>query len=253
MKSDYKLRPYEVYMHTNRSNGKSYIGITCNGVRARLYSHESASRHGSNLPFHRAIRKYGIESFVTCVLATCQGLVEATNLEQELILKHKTFGRNGYNATKGGEGTKGVAISANRREDISRQFRSLIRTEQHCKRISNSLSGVSKPYMAALNKARLAGKKQSEDRKSKSIAALEKAKSVWIGSQHTDQSKLSMRKAKSKEIAIHRPTGQIDIVKTTLRAIAEENCISATALSKAASSGRPIAKNGPLFGCVLIF
>lgn len=253
MKADYKTRSYEVYMHTNRINGKAYVGITCNGVRYRLYSHESAARHGSKLPFHQAIKKYGIDSFDTCVLATCCGLVEATRLEQEFILQHKTFGRNGYNATEGGEGTKGVAISADRREAISRHFKSMLRTEQHRKRISSALSGVSKPYMAELNRARLAGKKQSEERKTKSIASLEQAKSIWAGSQHTDQSKFAMRKAKAKNIAIHRPSGDVEVVNTTLRALAEENGISATALSNAASNGRPIAKNCPLFGCILVF
>lgn len=253
MNPDCETRAYEVYMHTNRTNGKAYIGITCNGIRTRLYSHESAARRGSRLPFHRAIKKYGIDAFDTSVLATCAGVSEATRLEQRFISQYKTFGRNGYNATEGGEGTKGVAISEDRRKAISMHFSALPRTDQHRQRISKALSGASKPYMAELNRARLAGKKQTEEVKAKSIAALEKAKSIWVGSQHTEKSKMAMRQAKSKQIAIYRPSGYVEIVETTLRALAQENEISASALSHAASNGQPIAKKCPLFGCVLVF
>lgn len=253
MKSDYENRSYEVYMHTNRINGKAYIGITCNGVRHRLFAHESLARHGGNLPFHRAIRKYGIEAFDTVVLAVCNGLDDARKAEREFIAIHGTFGLNGYNATEGGEGTKGTVQSPARRKEISEHFKAMHRSEQHCKRISASLSGVSRPYMAALNKERLAGKKQSDSRKAISLEALSKARLLWSGSEHTDQSKLAMRSAKCKQIKITKPSGEVELLFTTLRALAESSGISASALSQAAKHGRPIAKDCPLLGCILDF
>ena len=245
-------RNYEVYLHLNTLNGKGYVGITCRGVRNRLYSHESEARHGSNKPFARAIRKYGLAAFETRVLA--QGLTrdEANEAEKQFIAQFGTFGPRGYNATLGGEGASGVAITDKRRAAISKHFRELHRSEQHKSRIAAALKGrrKTKAHLEAISKSRR-GKKQSQEHRAKSIAAIALAVEAWKGSTHTATSRAAMRNTKSVPFKIAGPDGLERIEVTTLRALGEWAGISATALSVAVRKGRPIAKQGPLFGCLI--
>lgn len=243
---------FEIYLHRCRVNGKGYVGLTCCGVRSRLYSHESDARHGSERPFARAIRKYGIAAFETTVLAS--GLTEdqAKEAEQRFIAELDTFGMNGYNATLGGEGTKGVAMSDDRRAAISRQFSDLERTEIHRSRISHALRGKPKaPHVIEALASAKRGIRQREDVANKSRAALAVANEVWAGSNHSSASRNAMRLAKSVELLITYPSGNFERRHSTIRAVAEETGISATAISVAMRKGRAIKKPGPLFGCVI--
>ena len=52
-----------IYKWTCSKSGKSYIGQTIN-PKARRMQHKSAAKNGSTYPFHAAIRKYGINSFI---------------------------------------------------------------------------------------------------------------------------------------------------------------------------------------------
>lgn len=244
---------YEVYLHLNTLNGKGYVGITCRGVRNRLYSHESEARHGSNRPFARAIRKYGLAAFETRVLA--QGLTrdEANEAERYYIAKYKTFGPGGYNSTLGGDGTPGHKLTLERRRQISAHFSAMPRTETHRERCSNALKGrVIKPE--TLDKMRDArkGLRQSEAIAEKSRANLSKAISVWSGMKHSGEAKRRMREAKASLIAIVYPDGRTVAELTTYRDLAERfGSISHSALSAAAKLGRQISKKGPLEGCFI--
>ena len=62
-----------IYMYTNKINGKRYIGQTID-FNKRHKKHISSSynekkEYDYNYPFHRAIRKYGIENFKIKILA----------------------------------------------------------------------------------------------------------------------------------------------------------------------------------------
>lgn len=245
-------RLYEVYIHTNKKSGKSYIGITCAGVRNRMYAHESCARLGSQKPFHRALRKFGPEGFETRVLASCFGLEAANEFEILLIGEFGTFGPGGYNATRGGDGVRGLSPTKARREQISKQFRELPRTEDHRRRISEALSGQPRPYVADMNRKRLLGSKQDLARKANSLQALAKANEAWRGSKHSDGARKAMRASKAQEFRITHPDGRIEIRKTTLGELAEENGISKAALSKSIKIGRVIAKDCGLKGCALM-
>lgn len=244
-------RLYEVYIHTNKTNGKSYIGITCSGVRHRMYAHESCARLGSEKPFHRALRRYGAAGFETRVLASCFGLEAANEFEMLLIQEFGTFGRGGYNATLGGDGVRGLSPTKERRKQISKQFRELPRTAEHRRRISEALTGHAKPYMAELNRKRLLGTKQDLARKANSLAALAKAADAWRGSTHSESARKAMRASKAYSIKITRPSGDVEVLLATLGELAEQNGISKAALSKAIKLGRVIAKDCGLKGCML--
>lgn len=244
-------RLFEVYMHKNKTNGKAYIGQTVCGVFARLGSHESQAKHGSAYPFHKALRMHGRDAFVTSVLAVCDTLPEALRIEQELILEYGTFGKGGYNATIGGEGTAGVVPTKARRKAISKQMKELVRTDQHKARISAAMKGRCNPAAVAAAANAKRGTKQDLVTKAASLAALAKAQEQWTGRTHSNDSKAAMRKTKSRPITITRPDGTKDRRITTLGALSEEYGMSTAGLSMAIAKGRIIRRHKPLSGCLL--
>lgn len=63
-----------IYMYKSPS-GKYYIGQTTR-PKFRKNEHVSRAFNGSELPFHRAIRKYGIDSFEYSILCRVKHLRE---------------------------------------------------------------------------------------------------------------------------------------------------------------------------------
>ncbi len=91
-----------VYKITNKLNGMAYIGQTVKPRLVRWAEHVKAAGNGSEFVIHRAIRKYGPETFRVRVLKrVTEPLLYAAEIH--FIARHDTF-NNGYNMTKGGEG-----------------------------------------------------------------------------------------------------------------------------------------------------
>lgn len=94
-------RQYCVYKHTNRTNGKIYIGITSQKPQERW---DSGWGYQKNKHFWYAIRKYGWDGFDHEVLFSGLSQEDAFAKERELI---RVYGSNnyerGYNMTEGGE------------------------------------------------------------------------------------------------------------------------------------------------------
>lgn len=98
-----------IYMYTNKINGKRYVGQT-NDFNRRHKEHIKSSynekrKYDYNVPFHCAIRKYGIENFEIKILAENISTQEKMN-EYEIffIKRYKTLANNkkGYNVASGG-------------------------------------------------------------------------------------------------------------------------------------------------------
>lgn len=97
-----------VYLVKNKINGKGYVGITTVNADWRVAGHLKDVEKGSMLPFHLAVRKYGIQSFEISTLQTCESLDELKTAEVYWIEKLSTFiSEHGYNATRGGDGIFG--------------------------------------------------------------------------------------------------------------------------------------------------
>lgn len=98
-----------IYKHTNKTSGKSYIGLTGRTIIQRWNEHcYQALVLESPVHFHRAIRLYGKDDWKSTVLEdNIPSVVEAQTFEKAYILKYDTF-ENGYNSTLGGEGVSGL-------------------------------------------------------------------------------------------------------------------------------------------------
>lgn len=95
------MRTYYIYKATNKINGKSYIGQTCD-VKQRIWQHMRCYEK-ENCLFHRALLKYGKENFTWDVIDSCNGKKESITLEKHYIELYNTY-KNGYNENKGGVG-----------------------------------------------------------------------------------------------------------------------------------------------------
>lgn len=113
------MRVGVIYKVTNKVNGKAYIGKTIQAKEARWRRHVTEAQVGLGFALHAAIRKYGAESFRFRVLKRMtEHLLSAA--EVYFIARHNTFGVQGYNLTRGGEG---VTMTPRIRKKIGRAVR----------------------------------------------------------------------------------------------------------------------------------
>jgi group I intron endonuclease len=94
-------RKYTVYCHTNKINGKKYVGITGNKPEYRWKNGLGYQNHPH---FFAAIKKYGWHNFWHEALYTGLTKAEAEEWETKLIKEYNSSDRNfGYNKTLGGD------------------------------------------------------------------------------------------------------------------------------------------------------
>lgn len=99
-----------VYVHTNKVNGKKYVGITCRSLRVRCGV--NGKRYSSCPLFWNAICKYGWENFEHDVLYCNLTKDAACAMEISLIASLKLNDtRYGYNILKGGSANIGESLS----------------------------------------------------------------------------------------------------------------------------------------------
>ena len=108
---------YCVYIHTNRINGKKYVGQTIHGDRPhKRWDNGNGYKHC--IYFYNAIQKYGWENFEHEIIANNLTAEEADNFEKLLIEKLDTMNPDkGYNLEPGG--TKNKTMSDATKKKIS--------------------------------------------------------------------------------------------------------------------------------------
>ena len=96
-----------IYKITCKTTQKIYIGKSESTVLDRWKGHCRAAflpNHGDyNFPFHRAIRKYGIEDFIIETIDESNDSEELKQKEIYWIAFYDSY-NNGYNSTRGGDG-----------------------------------------------------------------------------------------------------------------------------------------------------
>ncbi len=101
MKISSNIKEYIVYVHTNKINGKRYVGITSQLPNQRW---RNGKGYKHCVFFNRAIEKYGWDEFQHDVVATGLSEEEAKRIEIELIDKWQTRNPDfGYNISIGGD------------------------------------------------------------------------------------------------------------------------------------------------------
>ena len=120
---------YYIYKYTNKINGKVYIGQT-NNLQKRFNGHKSEAFNpkskGYNLPFHCAIRKYGIKNFIYEVLEEIEdGESQDFINDREIFFidfYHSLTTENGYNLTVGGDGCPKLPLTYEEKLSRSKLF-----------------------------------------------------------------------------------------------------------------------------------
>ena len=118
-----------IYKYTNKINGKVYIGQT-NNLQKRFNGHKSEAFNpkskGYNLPFHCAIRKYGIKNFIYEVLEEIEdGESQDFINDREIFFidfYHSLTTENGYNLTVGGDGCPKAPLTYEEKLSRSKLF-----------------------------------------------------------------------------------------------------------------------------------
>lgn len=164
MEEEEEERKYCVYKHTNKINGKVYIGQT--GQKPENRWQEGRGYKGSDR-FYKAIQKYGWDNFEHEVLFSFLSQKEAKVIERKLIQEYNSIDPLfGYNLTTGGETT---------------EF-----SKETLKKMSQSRSK---------EKHHLWGKHHSEETKKKIGKANSGENSGWYGKKHTLEEREKISKA----------------------------------------------------------
>lgn len=107
-----------VYCHTNKENGKKYIGITSKNPPELRW--ENGFGYRRQIRFWNAIQKYGWDGFDHKILFNNLTLDEANHKEVELIAFYKSAQRDyGYNIDLGGNAMCGLSEEVKRKLSIS--------------------------------------------------------------------------------------------------------------------------------------
>lgn len=114
-------KEYCVYVHTNKVNGKRYVGITCQKPE---YRWANGKGYKENRHFDSAIKKYGWDSFDHDVIMTGLTKKQACLWEAVLIAQWDTTNpTKGYNIALGGVGPNSVStVTRKKMSDQTTRF-----------------------------------------------------------------------------------------------------------------------------------
>lgn len=130
-------KKYCVYKHTNKINGKVYIGQTCQNNPNRRW--RNGDGYKCSPLFYNAIQKYGWDNFEHEILENNLSLEQANILEAEFIKKYKSNNSlYGYNITPGGQN---YVMADSTKEKLSIIFTGRKHSEETKKKMSKSHIG----------------------------------------------------------------------------------------------------------------
>lgn len=177
---------YKIYLITNTSNNKRYVGLTSKAVSLRYRVHWSIADSGNGWMLHDAMRKYGPENFTIETMIEVATRDEAVALEIHFIQTVSSEAPIGYNLTKGGDGTYGHRHSEEHKKKVSEYNRA---------RVYNPITG------AKLSKAKTGLKITEETRRKMSKAHIGRTQSreicnrknaVLRGQKRSDETRIKM-------------------------------------------------------------
>ncbi len=213
---------WKVYKHTNRINGKVYIGKTCMDPKQRWSGGSGyKDKRGQGIAyghFYNAIQKYGWDNFDHEIVAEGMTNKEASEMEIRLIEEYESTNPDkGYNTTKGGEGAAG--------------YRHSEETKQHLSEIKKGLNvGPGNPFY---------GRHHSEETKaligSKAKERLKGKHGTFYGRHHSLETKQKLREISEKPITQYDLDGKKVTQYESLMIAAEEIGTSVSSISACAN------------------
>ena len=137
-------KKYSVYIHTNKNNGKNYVGITSMKPERRWgrdgqgYFKKKNGKY-CQPAFANAIIKYGWDSFSHEIIATDLSFEEASELEIQKISELKSDNpKHGYNIEKGGRYSKAAESTVKKMVEGHKGYK---HSEETKRKISESNMG----------------------------------------------------------------------------------------------------------------
>lgn len=170
-----------IYKATNKSDGKSYIGFTTQTLHNRKLAHKAASKQPKKYKskFYNAIRKHGWDNFTWEELYFSNDVDYCLKkIECRFIEEYNTI-KNGYNITKGGEGTLGLKHSEGSKNKIGKNnprtgtkgvFKTGPLTEEHKQKISRANLGENNAMFGRTVESIIGKKCEMERRKKIGLA-----------------------------------------------------------------------------------
>lgn len=276
-----------VYLATNKTNGKYYVGQTMGVLKERQRTHMWDVKKDKKTPFCNALRKYhGIDGFNWEIIHDGVETYEELNkLEIYYISQYNSMVDNdrGYNADSGG---KNKIPSLETRRKISEKAmgrapwnRGIPRTEEEKKKMSESNTGH---IMSEETKMKLSEVMKGENNpfygKSHTLETKEKISKANSGKKHSDETRQkwgeqrkgskrseetkkkmsesakqrgmsdNFRKSRSKTYKIIKPNGTEEAI-TNLSAYCRENNLNIGCMCDVAKGNRNHHKN---YKCELI-
>lgn len=128
-----------IYKVTNDINEKVYIGQTAFTIEERFAEHckDRLQDKSKNRPLYNAMNKYGIEHFQIEQIEECP--IDKLSEREIYWIEYYNSYENGYNATRGGEGTRTIKDY----NIIAETYLLLKSKEQTAKKCGCSVSTVS--------------------------------------------------------------------------------------------------------------
>lgn len=187
-----------IYKIENKINGKIYVGQTKYSLKKRIATHMNA-----NFYIGKALRKYGLESFVTSIIdksTTREGLNEK---EKNWIRFFDCKAPDGYNFTDGGDGIDGYIHTEETKEKIGKGNKGKLSWRKGTGKIKSKpmlclcgCGGMTKAgnkYICGHNTRGISppnkGKHHSEETK-------QKIREACIGWKHTEEAKKKISEAR---------------------------------------------------------
>lgn len=165
------LKTYCVYCHTNKTNGKKYIGITGQELDKRW---RQGKGYGKTSAIFKAFQRYGWDGFYHDVLEEGLSCEQACKEEIRYIKELNTLVPNGYNVAPGGNASEYFDEST--RKKLSEITIARYKTPEWKKRLSIQNSGEKNPRY---------GKHCSEETK-------KKIREKHLGTKHSEKARIKM-------------------------------------------------------------
>lgn len=204
------IKSYCIYKHTNKINGKVYIGQTCQKPEYRWGKDGNGYKMSSR--FYSAITCYGWDNFEHEILVENLTKEEADILEQELIEKYKSNNLEfGYNLDSGGK-NKEVSEETKQKQSISAQNRPIV-SEETKQKLSTVSKGIkrSEETKQKMSEAAKKREKERQGQKYKKVQCINtgeifdslRAAADWCGLKGTSGISLVCQNKKQKTAGVH--------------------------------------------------